>query len=75
LLGGRMFDFFGLFQFAVPNILPESWTRFDASFLGLAFNVPITLLVSQFTPEPDPENVARIRAALDEEFRPNKKPG
>ena len=75
LLGGRMFDFFGLFQFVVPNILPESWTRFDASFLGLAFNVPITLLVSQFTPEPDPENVARIRAALDEEFRPNKKLG
>lgn len=75
LLGGRMFDFFGLFQFVVPNILPESWTRFDASFLGLAFNIPITLLVSQFTPEPDPENVARIRAALDEEFRPNKKPG
>ena len=28
-----------------------------------------------FAPEPDPENVARIRAALDEEFRPNKKLG
>ena len=72
LLGGRMFDF-GLFQFIVPNVLPESWTRFDASFLGLAVNIPITLVVSQFTPEPNPENVARIRAALDEEFRPTKK--
>jgi Na+/proline symporter len=71
LLGGRMFDF-GLFQFIVPNVLPESWTRFDASFLGLAVNIPITLIVSQFTPEPNRENVARIRAALDEEFRPRK---
>ena len=73
LLGGRMFDFFGLFQFVVPNVLPESWVRFDASFLGLAVNIPITLAVSQFTAEPNPENVARIRAALDEEFRPMKK--
>ena len=41
LLGGRVFDF-GILQITVPNLLPESWTRFDASFLGLAFNVPVS---------------------------------
>ena len=70
LLGGRIFDF-GILQITVPNLLPDSWTRFDASFLGLAFNVPITLAVSRFTDGPNPENVARIRAALNDEFRPN----
>ena len=35
--------------------------------------LPITLVVSRFTDGPDPENVARIRAALNEEFRPNLK--
>ena len=71
LLGGRTIPF-GFFEFTVPTVLPESWTRFDASFLGLAFNVPITLIVSRFTALPDPEAVARIRAALDEEFRKPK---
>ena len=48
--------------------LPAGW-RFDPSFWGLVVNVPVTLIVSRFTTPPDPEAVARIRAALDEEFR------
>ena len=48
--------------------LPAGW-RFDPSFWGLVVNVPVTLVVSRFTTPPDPEAVARIRAALDEEFR------
>ena len=43
--------------------------RFDPSFWGLVVNVPVTLIVSRFTTPPDPKAVARIRAALDEEFR------
>jgi hypothetical protein len=36
-------------------------------------NVPVALIVSRMTTQPDPVAVARIRAALDEEFRPTKK--
>ena len=50
------------------DFLPAGW-RFDSSFWGLVVNVPVTLIVSRFTTPPDPEAVARIRAALDEEFR------
>ena len=50
------------------DFLPTGW-RFDSSFWGLVVNVPVTLIVSRFTTPPDPEAVARIRAALDEEFR------
>ena len=50
------------------DLLPAGW-RFDPSFWGLVVNVPVTLIVSRFTTPPDPEAVARIRAALDEEFR------
>lgn len=48
--------------------LPEGWT-FDASFFGLLFNIPVMLIVSQFTEMPDPERVSRIRRALDDEFK------
>jgi len=41
---------------------------FDPSFWGLAVNVPVALIVSRFTPLPDPQAVARIRNALEEEF-------
>ena len=71
VLGGSTFAPFG-FEFTVPLLWPASLARFDAAFLGLAVNVPITLIVSRFTAPPDPEAVARIRAALDEEFRPNR---
>ena len=47
--------------------------RFDPSFWGLVVNVPVALIVSRMTTQPDPVAVARIRAALDEEFRPTKK--
>ena len=50
------------------DFLPTGW-RFDSSFWGLVVNVPVTLIVSRFTTPPDPKAVARIRAALDEEFR------
>jgi|TARA_B100001250_G_scaffold410332_1_gene436554 SSS family solute:Na+ symporter len=50
--------------------LPEG-LRFDASFWGLVFNIPVMLIVSRFTTEPDPEAVARIRKALDDEFKLN----
>ena len=68
LLGGKVFPLGGFVEITVPNLLPASWTRFDASFLGLAFNIPLALIVSQFTKAPDPEAVARIHGALDEEF-------
>jgi len=48
--------------------LPVGW-RFDASFYGLIVNIPVMLIVSQFTEAPDPSRVARIRSALDEEFK------
>jgi len=67
LLGGRVIPL-GFVEMTIPTLLPASWTRFDASFLGLAFNVPITLIVSRFTKPPDQAAVARIHAALDEEF-------
>ena len=57
-----------LSRFFAADLLPEGW-RFDPSFWGLVVNIPVTLIVSQFTTPPDPERVARIRAALDEEFR------
>lgn len=57
-----------LSRFFAADLLPDGW-RFDPSFWGLVVNVPVTLIVSQFTTPPDPERVARIRAALDEEFR------
>ena len=57
-----------LSRFLAPGLLPEGW-RFDPSFWGLVVNIPVTLIVSRFTTPPDPEAVARIRAALDEEFR------
>ena len=68
LLGGKAFPLGGFVEITVPNLLPASWTRFDASFLGLAFNIPLAIIVSQFTKAPDPEAVARIHGALDEEF-------
>lgn len=58
-----------LVLFFGSDVLPSGW-RFDPSFWGLVVNVPVTLIVSRFTTPPDPEAVARIRAALDEEFRP-----
>ena len=61
-----------LSRFFAADLLPDGW-RFDPSFWGLVVNIPVTLIVSQFTTPPDPERVARIRAALDEEFR--RKPG
>jgi len=48
--------------------LPVGW-RFDASFYGLIVNIPVMLIVSQFTEAPDPSRVSRIRSALDEEFK------
>lgn len=54
-----------------PELLP-SIVRFDPSFWGLVVNVPVALLVSRFTAQPDPAAVARIRAALDDEFRPDR---
>ena len=57
-----------LSRFIAADLLPDGW-RFDPSFWGLVVNIPVTLIVSQFTTPPDPERVARIRAALDEEFR------
>ncbi len=57
-----------LSRFFAAELLPDGW-RFDPSFWGLVVNIPVTLIVSQFTTPPDPERVARIRAALDEEFR------
>ena len=71
LLGDQSFDL-GVLQVTVPNLLPESLARFDAAFIGLAVNVPITLIVSQFTEPPDPEAVARIHGALNDEFRPKR---
>lgn len=68
LLGGKAFPLGGFVEITVPNLLPASWTRFDASFLGLAFNIPLAIIVSRFTKAPDPEAVARIHGALDEEF-------
>ncbi len=56
-----------LSRFFAADLLPDGW-RFDPSFWGLVVNVPVTLIVSRFTTPPDPEAVARIRAALDEEF-------
>ena len=56
-----------LSRFFAAGLLPDGW-RFDPSFWGLVVNIPVTLIVSQFTTPPDPEAVARIRAALDEEF-------
>lgn len=44
---------------------------FDPAFWGLALNVPVALVVSRFTSLPDPQAVARIRGALDDEFRRN----
>ncbi len=55
-------------RFFAADLLPDGW-RFDPSFWGLVVNIPVTLIVSRFTTPPDPEAVARIRAALDEEFR------
>ena len=57
-----------LSRFFAADLLPDGW-RFDPSFWGLVVNIPVTLIVSRFTTPPDPERVARIRAALDEEFR------
>ena len=57
-----------LSRFFAADLVPDGW-RFDPSFWGLVVNIPVTLIVSQFTTPPDPERVARIRAALDEEFR------
>ena len=57
-----------LSRFFAADLLPDGW-RFDPSFWGLVVNVPVALVVSRFTTPPDPEAVARIRAALDEEFR------
>ncbi len=57
-----------LTRFYAADFVPTGW-RFDPSFWGLVVNVPVTLIVSRFTTPPDPEAVARIRAALDEEFR------
>ena len=57
-----------LSRFFAADLMPDGW-RFDPSFWGLVVNIPVTLIVSQFTTPPDPERVARIRAALDEEFR------
>ena len=54
-------------RFFGTELLPDE-LRFDASFWGLVVNIPVTLIVSRFTTPPDPEAVARIRAALDEEF-------
>lgn len=56
-----------LSRFFAADLLPDGW-RFDPSFWGLVVNIPVTLIVSQFTTPPDPERVARIRDALDEEF-------
>ena len=42
--------------------------RFDPSFWGLVVNVPVALIVSRMTTQPDPVAVARIRGALNEEF-------
>jgi Na+/proline symporter len=42
---------------------------FDPSLWGLLANIPLALVVSRFTSPPDPEAVARIRIALEEEFR------
>ena len=42
---------------------------FDPAFWGLVVNVPVALLVSRSTLPPDPRAVARIRDALDAEFR------
>jgi Na+/proline symporter len=41
---------------------------FDPSFWGLLVNVPVALAISRFTSPPDPEAVARIRSALEEEL-------
>ena len=71
LLGDQSFDL-GILQVTIPNLLPESLARFDAAFIGLAVNVPITLIVSQFTEPPDPEAVARIHGALNDQFRPKR---
>ena len=57
-----------LSRFFAADLLPDGW-RFDPSFWGLVVNIPVTLIVSQYTTPPNPERVARIRAALDEEFR------
>ena len=57
-----------LSRFFAADLLPDGW-RFDPSFWGLVVNVPVALIVSRFTTPPDPAAVARIRAALDEEFR------
>ena len=63
-----------LVLFFGAGVLPAGW-RFDPSFWGLVVNVPVTLIVSRFTTPPDPEAVARIRAALDEEFRRTPRTG
>ena len=60
-----------LTRFYGAEVFPAGW-RFDPSFWGLVFNVPVTLIVSRFTTPPNPQDVARIRAALDEEFRPKR---
>ena len=57
-----------LSRFFAADLLPTG-LRFDPSFWGLVVNIPVTLIVSRFTTPPDPVAVARIRAALDEEFR------
>ena len=60
-----------LTRFYGAEVFPAGW-RFDPSFWGLVFNVPVTLIVSRFTAPPNPQDVARIRAALDAEFRPKR---
>ena len=60
-----------LTRFYGAEIFPTGW-RFDPSFWGLVVNVPVTLIVSRFTTPPDAQAVARIHAALNEEFRPNR---
>ena len=57
-------------RFFGREFLPQGF-RFDPSFWGLVFNIPAALIVSHFTTKPDPSSVARIRKALDDEFRPN----
>ena len=50
----------------IPSFLPLF--GIDPSFWGVAINFPVAWLVSRYTPLPDPEPVARIQAALREEF-------
>jgi hypothetical protein len=59
-------------RFYGRDFLPAG-VRYDPSFWGLVVNVPVALLVSRYTDAPDSAAVARIRAALDDEFRPSKK--